>query len=198
MTARRGMTLLELVIGLTVGGAALALGGATFATLLDRRDALLADADTDARALTSRRALEAWLAEARAGTGSDDGLVGRTATLRAADGALADDVASFTTTADGDLRRIRLFVDRSAGHSDLVAEMVRRDGDSSRTVLARDVAGLEVKYLTSAFGRREWRRTWDGGALMPGAVGLRLQAREGYALPPALQLPITIPLPNGR
>jgi hypothetical protein len=181
-----------------VGGAALALGGATFATLLDRRDALLADADTDARALTARRTLESWLAEMRAGTTPDDGLVGRAATVRTPDGSLSDDVASWTTTADGELRRVRLFVDRSSDRAAVVAETVRRDGVVSRILLAPDVAGLEVRYLTAAFGRREWRGTWDGGALMPGAVTLRLQPRPGDSLPRALQLPITVPLPNGR
>lgn len=198
MTRRRGMTLLELIVGLAIGGSALAAGGAAFATLVDRRDALLADADADARALVARRSLASWLAEARAATASDDGLMGQAGWLRMPDGAHADDHVSWVTTAGGDVRRVHLFVDRSADRPSLVADVARRGDAVSRIILARDVAGLEVRYLTAAFGRREWRSTWAGGRLLPGAVVLRLQPAAGSALAPALLLPITVPLPNGR
>ena len=198
MTLRRGMTLLELHVGLTVGGTALASGAAVFATLMDRREALLADVDAESRSLAARRMLESSLAEARAGTAADDGLIGHTASLRTPDGATADDDLAWTTTANGDLRRMRLFIERSGERPALVVEAVQRDAQVSQIVLATDVAGLDVRYLTSAFGTREWRDAWAGGALLPGAVVVHLTPHTGAMLPSALQLPITVPLPNGR
>ena len=65
-------------------------------------------------------------------------------------------------------------------------------------MLLDDVAGFDVQYLSSAFGQRAWQRQWSGGRLLPNAVSLHLVAREGAMLPPALALPITVPLANAR
>lgn len=198
MSARRGMTLLELTVALVVGGAALAAGGAAFTTLTDRRAALLASAEVDARALAARRMLDAWLQEVRAGSAIEDGLIGTDGTRRTPSGDEADDELTWLTTADAELRRVRLFIDRAADGSYLVAELARPGARVARLVLARDVAGLDARYLTTAFGQREWRTAWAGGALLPGAIELRLQPRAGASLATALQLPLTVPLPNGR
>jgi hypothetical protein len=192
------MTLLELSVALVVGGAALAAGGAAFTTLADRRAALLASVEADTRALAARRALEGWLQEARAGSATDDGLIGMDGTRRTPSGNEADDELTWFTTADAEPRRVRLFVDRAADGSSLVAELARPGAPVTRLVLARDVVGLDARYLTTAFGRREWRNAWAGGALLPGAIELRLQPRAGASLAAALQLPLTVPLPNGR
>lgn len=198
MSRHRGMTLLELTVALVVGGAALAAGGAAFTTLADRRAALLASVDADTRALAARRTLEAWLQEVRAGSAIDDGLIGIDGTRRTASGDEADDELTWLTTADAEPRRVRLFVDRAADGSALVAESARPGAPVTRLVLARDVVGLNARYLTTAFGRREWRSAWAGGALLPGAIELRLQPRAGTSLAAALQPPLTVPLPNGR
>lgn len=192
------MTLLELIVALVVGGAALAAGGAAFTTLADRRAALLASVEADARALAARRTLEAWLQEVRAGSAIDDGLIGIDGTRRTPSGDEADDELTWLTSADAEPRRVRLFIDRTVDGSSLVAESARPGVPVTRLVLARDVVGLDARYLTTAFGRREWRTAWAGGALLPGAIELRLQPRAGTSLAAALQLPLTVPLPNGR
>ncbi|MDQ8153408.1 MAG: prepilin-type N-terminal cleavage/methylation domain-containing protein [Gemmatimonadota bacterium] len=197
MSARRGFTLLELLVALTVGGAALAAGGAAFATLVDQRAAARVDADAVTRALGVRQALEAWLLEARAEPGTVDALLGTHALLRSAAGPVDDDTLAFVTTADGETRQLRLFIDRAAARPALVVEQTDTAGAAVRTTLVFDVAGLSVSYYTTAFGRAEWRRTWAGGALLPAAIQVRLYARPETPLPVALTMPITVPLANG-
>lgn len=191
------MTLLELVVALAVGGTALAAGGAVFATLVDRRIALLADADATARALAARRTLVSWVSQLRTDYSSDGALTGAHGTQRTAAGTLADDALSVVTMADGTPQQVRLFVDRSLEPSALVAELTAADALTHRLVLASDIVGFEVTYLTAAFGHSEWRRSW-GGALRPLAVQMQLRARDGVALPAPLQLPITIPLASSQ
>jgi prepilin-type N-terminal cleavage/methylation domain-containing protein len=198
MSTRRGLTLLELAVAIAVGGAALAAGGTVFATLVDRRAAMLAGADADERALTARRLLVSWISQVRVGATPDESFIGRRAMRRTAAGAIADDTLVFTTLADGTRRHVHLFVDRASGRPALVAELTATDGTSTRVVLAVGVAGLEGSYLSTAFGRREWRREWGGGALLPGAVMLHLSASEGDTLPAPLRLSITIPAANGQ
>lgn len=201
-----GMTLLELVVALAVGGMALAAGGAAFAFLSDRRVAMMAEADRDGRALSARRALEHWFSEVwLAPDGRGTAFRGIDGTRRAHEGELADDEVSFLTAAPtplgGDATLVRLFVARLPGSDDgaLVAEFRdARPGAARRVTLAEGVAGFDARFYTQAFGRTEWLDSWASGTLLPGAVELRLVAAAGDSLPAALRLPITIPFANGR
>ncbi len=195
MRPRHGMTLLELTVALAVGGAALAAGGAAVATMLDRRQAVLDDAEADGRALAARRMLVAWVSGVR--TDASGTFDGRRGTRRTPGGSVADDSISFLTTVGGEVQTVHLLVDRAAEHPTLVADVGSVGGASLRIALARDVVGFEATYLTAAFGRREWRRAWNG-TLLPTAVVLRLRAADGTVLPAPLRLPITIPLANGQ
>lgn len=190
--ARRGLTLLELVVALAVGGAALAAGGTAFATLADRRQALLGESQREERALAARRALVAWLAETR--TDADGALRVVAVAQRTVAGRRDDDTVRFVTTADGDARAVQLFIARDAAQPALVAEL-RRAGDAPRRItLASAVDGFAVSVLSSAFGGRRWQRGWAGGALRPEALRLHLEAVEGSALPAALHDDITVVL----
>lgn len=197
MTRRRGMTLLELAVALVVGGAAMAAGGAVFATLVDHRAALLASADADVRALAARRALVAWITQLRADDAGLDALTGLHGTQRTPNGEVQDDAFSFVTHGGDRAERVRVYIDRTNAPPALVADRMGMDGAVTRVVLAPDVDGLDVSYLTTAFGRREWRRSW-AGALRPSAVRLQLRVRDGTQLPAPLAMPITIVVANGR
>jgi hypothetical protein len=164
--------------------------------MLDRREAVLADAELDGRALAARRMLVTWVSDVRAAAAAG-AFDGRQGTRRTPSGNVADDSVSFLTTAGGEVQTVQLFVDRAADQPTLVAEVGSPHNAPVRIVLAQGVAGLEVSYLTSAFGRREWRRTWNG-TLLPTAVVLRLHAADGVVLPAPLRLPITVPLANGQ
>jgi len=197
MNRRRGMTLLELVIALVVGGTALAMGGASFAVLADRRATLIAEAEQAERAVNARRLLSAWLAEAANATLASEFVAVR-GTRRASSGPLADDTMTFATTADGVAQRVRLFIDRRSDRPAFVAVIRAADGSEWTTILAPDVIGFEASFLTSAYGRREWRRGWARSALIPEAVALRLRTADGAQRPAALAGVITIPLAGAQ
>lgn len=198
MTLRSGMTLVELVVALTIGSIALAFGGVSFSLLIDRRAALLADAERAERALNARRALVAWVAEAGNRMFAQELLLLH-GTRRTAAGQIPDDTLRFITSEGGMLRRMRLFIDRSAPHPAFVAIAEGgAGGDSAVTQLAGDVAGFEARIRTSAFGRREWRDAWTHSALIPEAIVVRLWSVEGSALPAELSGDITIPLAGAR
>lgn len=196
MRPRAGMTLVELTVALTVGAAALALGGMVFATLADRRAALVADAEHAERSLNARRMLTAWFAEA-ANTQFAEQLVAVRGMQRTASGPLADDTVTFVTTA-GTMRRMQLFIDRRRERPALIALSRNAEDVETMTVLASDVAGFEAKFLTTAFGRREWRRGWARTGLLPEAITFRLSAADGTQLPAALAGDITIPLAGAQ
>jgi prepilin-type N-terminal cleavage/methylation domain-containing protein len=191
VTARRGLTLLELTVALAVGGVALTVGSAALATLADHRAEALAAADADDRALAARQLVTGWVTAARVGPGTEFAATSRE--RRTPTGVIADDSLSFVTAADGIPRRVHLFVDRRASPAAFVAELESDRGESARIVLADSIVGVEARVLSAAFGVRAWRRAWIG-ALRPSAVSLRLQGRDGASLPLALRMPITIAL----
>src|SRR4051812_6693832 len=100
MRARRGMTLLELTVAMTVTGAALGVGYAGFGMLVDRRMAAANSASEVARATAVRRSLQSWLASARL-TIEEDDVVFRAVDgiWRGPNGDLADDDLTFFTSA---------------------------------------------------------------------------------------------------
>lgn len=198
MRAHRGFTLLELVVALAVSGAALAAGGAAFATLVDRRTQFNDAAMRDERALAARRQLVQWISGAQRGTSTDGPFVGIGGVRRTTAGEVRDDALQFLTRTDGALARVQVFIDRSSPRPQLVAVRTSRAEPLVRTVLAEDVAGFEVSYLTTAFGHREWRRSWSAGALLPAAVQLVVHPASGATLPAPLRLPITVPLANAQ
>ncbi len=197
MKARVGFTLLELAVALAVAGVTLTAGAAAFAALVDRRASLLSDANRDERALAARRLLSAWLSEARHGTAANDGLSAARGARRTPAGEIGDDTLEFVTTATGEQREVRVYVDRAGARAALVADLRASTGDVTRIVLGDDVAGFEARVRTSAFGRRAWLRGWTGGALRPEALELRFRAADGATLAPPLALPLTVVLGAG-
>jgi hypothetical protein len=191
------MTLLELTVALTLGGTAVAIGVAAYSAVTDRRDALLTAADGDLRALTARRELERWVASARTGAGADGVFAAYHRVVRSASGDIADDSLAFLTRADGEWRRVSLFIDRRIAPPALVADISGGAGHPRRVVLAGDVAGLEVQCLTAALGERQWQREWNG-TYLPNALRLRVQAAPGSATPVPLQGTLTISLANAQ
>jgi len=206
---RSGLTLLELVVALAVGGLALAAGGGAFAVLSDRRQALLADADRDARAFAARRALARWVSEVRlTPDGRGAPFRGLHGTRRMRDGEAADDELSLLATAPSpagnDAAFVRIFLQRPVESESgvLMAELRSADAPLSalpvRVALAERVVSFEARYYTQAFGRAEWLDSWASSTLLPGAVEFRLRFAPGDSVPSAWRLPLTVPLANGR
>jgi prepilin-type N-terminal cleavage/methylation domain-containing protein len=200
--SRRGMTLLELIVGLTITGTTMTAGYGALASILDHRSAAEAKIDAISRSAAERRMLLAWLESARL-TVDQDG-----PPFRGLDGTyhdLPDDELTFLTTADTPVGAresvVRLYVDRDTltPERGLTAEL------STWRSLRRDLveiepraAGLELRYTTRMLGRGEWLPSWISSTVLPAGVELTLSPGQGDTLPPLLRLPITAAIGGGR
>ena len=201
MTAR-GMTLLELIVGLTVTGMAASAGVAALATLGDRRHQADDAVATIARTAGQREEIASWIAGARlvAEEGGPqfrglDGVQGRVP---------RDEIAFLTTSAtplgSGETI-VRLYVDRdtTTPEQGLIATFEEwRGGRTARVQLDPSVAGMDVRYLSGVLGGRKWLPSWISSTVVPVAVEVRLLAAANDSLQPLLRLPIVVPLRGGR
>jgi hypothetical protein len=199
----RGMTVVELVVGLTITALALAAGHATLGTLVDQRARVREEAAETVRAAAVRRAVADWLGGAyAAGTAMSPPfqLVDRR------DRGRADDELSFLTTARTPVGAgggvvVRLFVDRDARTPErgLTAEFSDWTGTrAERLELDSSVVALDVRCLSAALGRREWMGGWSSSLLLPQGVRLSVAAASPERLTPLLRVPISARILGGR
>lgn len=200
MTAR-GMTLLELIVGITVTGMAVTAGMAAVAALADRRLQIETAAAETSRAAAQRAEIIAWLAGARLmadeGGPQFNGLDGMFNHLP------SDEVTLLTTSPTplgaGDII-VHLYIDRDSATREqgLVARFAKWPGGrTARLELDSSVAGMDIRYLSGVLGPRAWLPSWISSTLVPAAAEIRLIAATGDSLPPLLRLPILVPL-RGR
>ena len=201
------MTLLEVIVALTVAGAALSAGAAVLGFLVDQQNRTGAQSMTSANAV--RSAMRTWTSEARLTTEGDAEFRGTVATLENRDAEL-----TFVTVAPTDVApsgtRVRIHLLResdTSGERGLVAELTpwRRMGAPVIVSLAPDAIGFRARYLASLFGRPLWQGSWVSTSVLPAAVELRVvfdttagaeaADRAAQAL---LALPMTIPLAGRR
>ncbi len=208
MTKRRGMTLLEVIVALTVAGAALVAGAAVLGFLTDQQSRSGTQAVASAHAV--RTTLREWTAAARLTTEGDAEFRGVPAPSSRDS---STDELTFLTSATTQIApagtQVYLHlkapgVDTSQPHG-LVAELTpwRTAGTPVVVSLAPDATGFRVRYLGSVFGRRAWQTSWISTSVLPVAVELRVlfdtgatgADRAAHAL---LALPMTIPLAGRR
>jgi prepilin-type N-terminal cleavage/methylation domain-containing protein len=198
MKARRGLTLIELVVTLVVASLAMAAGYAALSTMVDRREHALQQFDRVAAAAELRKTLEQWIGAAELTIEEDD------VVFRGLDGdhqGVPDDVlvlrTNALTAATEPGSTVTIFVDRndSTATSGLVA-VIRPNGASvSRTLqLDSQVASLDVRYLSSQLGVPEWGTSWVSSTLLPVAAELRLSSTHADSLEGLLRIPILIPI----
>jgi len=197
-----GMTLLELVVALTITGAAMAAGYGAFATLVDQWPRITAATDEVARAAAVRRTLVEWLCAARVGLGADG------PEFRGLDGIAGgdpDDELTFVTDAPtplGDAATIvRLFVDRdpTTPERGLTAALAEWRGTARKRVeLEPRVTGLDVRFLSSILGGDRWLPSWISRSVLPRGVEIRLTASPPDTLPALLTLPVTVAPGGGQ
>jgi hypothetical protein len=196
------MTLVELLAGMVVAGAAIAGGYGALAAVLDQRDRVEAAIAATVRGAAERRTLAAWISGAR--LTADD----RAIQFRGMDGYfddLPDDELSLLTTtptpaSDGETV-VRLYVDRDSLTSErgLVAELsAAGSATAERIEIEAAAAGLEARYLTRMLGRAEWLPSWISSTLLPLAVELTVVPAPGDSLPGPLRLPILVPVRTAR
>jgi prepilin-type N-terminal cleavage/methylation domain-containing protein len=203
MTAhRRGFTLLELTVGLAVGGIAITAGYATLTTLVDRRGRVEEVTRETSRAFAVRSSLTDWLAGAKLETrGSSASFRG----VHGAHGDLPDDELTFLTSSRTPLGDgatiVRLYVARTAAgsHAGLSAEFIEWQGTRRQTVLLDSaVAGLGIRYASGVFASQGWVATWSSTTVLPGGVQVTLHAAPHDSLAALLRVPIVVPLEGGR
>lgn len=198
----KGMTLLELVVGLTVTGLALTAGFAALGSLGDRRregeDAMTAVA----KAANERQEITAWLTGTHlvADEGGPE--------FRGLDGTreqTPDDDLSFLTTAPTPLGTgetlVRLYVDHDEATPErgLTAAFAEWRGTAvTRLEIDSTIVGMDARYLSGILGRRGWLPSWVTTTILPAGVEIRLIGAPDDTLPPLLRLPIVVPLGAGR
>jgi hypothetical protein len=201
MTAR-GMTLLELVVGLTVTGLTVLAGLAIVATVSDRQAAAVASMTAIARAATQRDAIVAWLSGARLGAGEGapefrglDGIDGRT----------PQDEVTFLTTAATPLGTgeaiVRLYADRDSTTLERGLVAAFTDWRGSRVRIQQidtAVIGMNLRFLTGLLGDRQWTPSWISSTVLPAAIEIDLIAAPGDSLNALLRLPILVAIRGGR
>lgn len=200
MIPRAGMTLVELLVGLVVVGAALGAGYGALAGVTDQRERAVRSMDEAAREALVRRTVLEWLRGARLTV--DQGgppFVG----LDGVDTDLPDDEMTFLTNAPaiagaGDVQ-VRLLIDRDTETPErgLVAVLTEWRGSRvERLELAPTVEGLDVRYLYG-FRERRWLPSFVSSSVLPLGVEMTLVAGPD-SLPPLLRLPILAAIGGSR
>jgi hypothetical protein len=212
------MTLLEVIVALTVAGAALAAGAAVLGFLADQQNRTGAQGITSASAV--RSTMRTWTSEARLATEGDAEFrgtpEGRTlgASLFASKSESRDGDLSFITVAPTEVSpsgtQVRIHMQRrsdTTGVAGLVAELTpwRRKGAPVIVSLAPDAIGFRVRYLASLFGHPLWQESWVSTSVLPAAVEMRIVFDTTASADPTdraaralLALPMTIPLAGRR
>jgi prepilin-type N-terminal cleavage/methylation domain-containing protein len=199
---RSGMTLIELIVGLTITGLAVSTGYAGFRAVVDHRERVEHATAELARAAAVRRAISQWLSAARL---SADEAGPEFRGLDGVHDGLPDDAVSVFTTGPTPLPQretiVELFIDRDPETAErgLVARYAARSGAVSRIEeLEPRAAGLDARYVSGILGERRWLPSWISSTVLPAGIELRIVAAPDDTLPPLLALPIRAALENGR
>jgi prepilin-type N-terminal cleavage/methylation domain-containing protein len=220
--ARRGMTLMELVIGLAITGMMAAAGAGAFESIIGHREMIHDASLSTERAAALRDLLHVWIA---AGTvqiprgGGPRGLTRGLGTVAPARGAAnsamnssavaaaqaSGDELSFTTSAlnpslVGSVR-IRLYIDADDNTPERGLTMeyqANLQQPIKRRMLDSTIDTLKVEFLDSRTNR--WLPSSEAATITnPVAVRLTLLPGTGHTAAPILELPMIFPLTqNGR
>ena len=171
---RRGMTLLELIVGLTVTALVLTAGFAAATAIGDGRGQLEAAMDAVARQASARAEIISWVSGAT--LLADEG----GPQFRGLDGVrqdAPDDQLTFLTTSPTPLGTgnviVRLYVDRDDATPErgLTAAFAEWRGTATtRIELDPRVQGLDIRYLSSFQFRSGWLPSWISSTLLPRAT----------------------------
>jgi prepilin-type N-terminal cleavage/methylation domain-containing protein len=200
MSQTGGFTLIEVIVGLAVGGVVLLTGFSALAAVRDRSEHANEATIAALEGATARATLIDWIGTAEM-TSTELGVTFQG--LDAREQGLPSDEITFPTRAETPRRvpvtAIRLFLDTDPETFErgLVAEFVGMLGEPpSRLELAPQATGLLIRYLPATQGPVEWAESWVGLNELPRAVEIVLQESPADPLPPLLRMPIRVPLAN--
>jgi prepilin-type N-terminal cleavage/methylation domain-containing protein len=197
MNSRRGLTLIELLVALTITGLVMAAGYAALSTLIDHRARVMSATDAVATGAEKRRMLIDWLRGARLDVQGDanfEGLPGDAEDR-------PDDALTFVTNTPTpvslDQTIVRLYIDRDNKTPEFgltAALSDRRGGAARRIEIDRHVTGLEIRYLSGMFGKRAWLESWVSATVLPSAVRVVASSEQPDSMPSLLRPAIVVPL----
>ena len=197
MICRRGLTLIELLIALTVTGLVIGFGYAALSFMLDHRARVMVSSEEVVSAAAKRRMLVGWLRGARLPIEGDTTFQG----LQGVDGHRPDDELTFVTGAPTPLGSaetvVRIFVDRDhkTPERGLIATFMDRNVGRVRHIeVAPDATGLEIGYLSRVTANESWRASWTSTPNLPAAVRLTVSTELPDGLPLLLRPPIVVAL----
>jgi prepilin-type N-terminal cleavage/methylation domain-containing protein len=207
MGTRKGMTLMELIVGLFLTGVMAAIGTATFGSIIDHRAVIQASTIQMERAASLRETLRSWMASGniaiQQGGGprlSNRASIATNTTVTAAT-ATGDEV-TFTTSAPNPAMapqvRIRLFIDGDASTPESGLSIEYQTSTAmplQRRQLDPTIGAMTVEFLDSRTHR--WFSSAQASTISPTAVRVALFPAEGYQLPAILQLPMVFSLSGG-
>mgnify|MGYP002783976025 CR=1 FL=1 len=194
LVARRGLTLMELVVALAVGGAAIAAGAAALGGLVDRQDTIDAQLARLDGAVQFRRALSAWATatqlDPRAGGVEFRG-------VDAARSGRADDSLTFRSVAT-DLgaeraTEVSLHIARDSGSQIVIATRPWGSAEPAAVLLRAPAAALDIQYLLREGELVTWIDSWTSGTVLPAAIRVRIEGNPADAHP-LLAYPLIIRL----
>ena len=224
MSGRRGMTLMELVIGLAITGMMAAAGAGAFSSIIAHRR-IIRDASVDTeRAAAFREMLETWI---NAGTvqiqrgggprgltrgggaalpmgGGRGGITSNTAAVSAAT-AIGDEITFSTTALNPAFTanvRIRLYIDGDNNTPERGLTMEYQPNLQQplvRRMLDSTIDTLKVEYLDPRTDK--WVRASEAATISTqSAVRITLLPGEKHTIPPILQVPMIFMIgeQNGR
>jgi prepilin-type N-terminal cleavage/methylation domain-containing protein len=195
--SRRGLTLVELLVALTITGMMMTAGYGALSTMVDHRERVMTVTDAVSSAAAKRRMLIGWLRGARLTIEGDATFEG----LHGVDGEQPDDALTFVTNAPTPLGTgetlVRLFIDRddkTAERGLSVALSDRKGGSVRRIEIDPHATALEIRYLSALFGSRAWLESWVSTTVLPSAVRLIVSSQQPDSLPALLRPAIVVPL----
>lgn len=221
--ARRGMTLMELVVALVITGMMAAMGAATFSSIIDHRRIILSATGEMERASALRDQIRTWMLSGTVqivtgGAGRGLGRAGTTisasnitmsfnnsaaSSTNSGNGITAavagGDELTFVTTAPNPANapsvRMRLFID--ADESTPETGLTLEYQPSTSTPLKRIQLEPTIGVLKVEFldqRTNQWFESNQGAAVTPIAVRLSMQPYDGGRIPGILQLPMVFPI----
>jgi prepilin-type N-terminal cleavage/methylation domain-containing protein len=208
---RRGLTLLELSVSLTLIGMMALIGFSAFSGVIDRRQTVIEATVATERAAALRTLIHDWLVPAtvqvQVGGNAAQARGRGGATLRAVTASSVPSVTPavisgndlrFTTLAENPAgspqATMRLFVDddQSTPETGLTVEyQVNAQSPLLRRQLDAEIGGMSVEYLDARTSR--WYPALEAAAITPRAVRLTLLPLEGALLAPLLTAPMVFP-----
>lgn len=218
LRARRGMTLMELVVALVIVGIMASAGVGAFQSLIDHRK-IVRDANVSTeRAAALRDEIRGWLAagniQYQAGGGPNIGALGgrqviaqttvpgttmNSTTNTAAQG--SGDQLIFTTSAPNPAMqadvRMRLYVDIDPNTPEHGLSLEYQSNQATplvRTMLDSTVDSLTVEFLDRTTNR--WFDASQAATIRPRAARITLMATRAKNVSRVLALPIIVPIGN--